>query len=138
MSEKVYLAGPMTGIPQFNFPAFAEAAFKLRAAGIDVISPAETDTPEVQKIAMQSTTGQLDANGKIGGKTWGDILADDVKLIADTVTSIAFLDDWERSRGAKLEATVGLLCNHSFYQYRDGQLVKKDREWVKHQLAANL
>jgi Domain of unknown function (DUF4406) len=135
---KVYLAGPMTGLPQFNFPAFADAAFKLRAAGYDVVSPAETDTPEVQKLAMKSTDGKLDSEGKIGGKTWGDILADDVKLIADTVSGIAFLDGWTRSRGAKLEATVGLLCNHNFYQYADGNLVPKDREWVKHQLAVNL
>ncbi len=41
--KKVYLAGPMRGLPLFNFPAFADAAAKLRAQGYDVFSPAERD-----------------------------------------------------------------------------------------------
>jgi hypothetical protein len=34
---KVYLAGPMRGYPEFNFPAFNLAAAKLRAAGYVVL-----------------------------------------------------------------------------------------------------
>lgn len=33
----------MTGMPEWNFPAFAEAASVLRAQGIAVLSPAEKD-----------------------------------------------------------------------------------------------
>lgn len=40
---KVYLSGPMTGLPDLNFPAFREAAATLRALGAEVYNPAEYD-----------------------------------------------------------------------------------------------
>lgn len=40
---KVYVAGPMRGIPEFNFPAFNLAAKNLRADGHVVFNPAERD-----------------------------------------------------------------------------------------------
>lgn len=105
----------MTGIPKFNFPAFASAAAQLRADGMEVVSPHEQDTPAVQAIAWQSPDGKLDQNGKVGGETWGDILAKDVKMLADGgISGIVFLLGWQKSRGARLEATVGLLCNLRF------------------------
>jgi hypothetical protein len=133
---KIYLAGPMTGIPQFNFPAFYAGAAALRNAGFDVVSPAEMDKESgVADESMASATGDI----KEISQTWGDLLARDVKLLADTgIQGIVFLPDWQRSRGAKLEATVGLLCGFSFYEYKDGTTVQKDKEWVKHQLSASL
>lgn len=38
---RVYLAGPMTGIADYNFPAFNAAAARLRAEGFDVVNPAD-------------------------------------------------------------------------------------------------
>ena len=113
-----YLAGPMTGIPQFNFPAFTAAAAALRATGIELIVPSETDSPAVQAVALKSSDGTLDANGKVGGETWGDILAKDVKLIADVVQGIILLPGWEKSRGARLECFVNCLCKGSFALYK--------------------
>lgn len=47
---RVYIAGPMTGHPDWNFPAFHEAAAAWRDAGWEVENPAEafggaTDRP---------------------------------------------------------------------------------------------
>jgi nucleoside 2-deoxyribosyltransferase len=39
---KVYIAGPMTGLPEDNFPAFHAAAAAWRAAGWEVLNPAES------------------------------------------------------------------------------------------------
>lgn len=109
-----YLAGPMTGIPQFNFPAFEYATKQLREHGFTVVSPHEQDTPEVQKAAWASPDGKLDAAGKVADLTWGQILAKDVELVADKIGGIIFLDGWWHSRGAKLEAFVGLLTGKQF------------------------
>lgn len=39
---KVYLAGPMTGLVDYNFPAFNWAAAEWRALGWEVLNPAES------------------------------------------------------------------------------------------------
>lgn len=132
---RYYIAGPMTGYPQFNFPAFHTAAARLRALGFDVISPAEEDAPEVQAEAVASTDGKLDAQGKIAGHTWGDILSKDVKIVSDLVKGIIFLPGWEKSRGARLEAFVALLCKHEFAEYCPlVGISQRPVEWVKERL----
>lgn len=113
---KWYLAGPMSGIPQFNIPLFDKATAALRAGGLDVISPAELDNEETRAAALASPDGSP-GSGTTNGETWGDFLARDVKLVADEVGGIIFLPGWHRSRGARLEAFVGLLCGHRFMQY---------------------
>jgi hypothetical protein len=45
VKRTIYLAGPMSGLPEFNYPAFYEAATKLRAMGHTVLNPAENPVP---------------------------------------------------------------------------------------------
>lgn len=80
---KVYISGPMTGYPEFNYPAFATAEAKLVAAGHDPLNPARHPKCE----------------------TWADYLRLDLAdvLVAD---AIALLPGWEASRGARLEVHV--------------------------------
>ncbi len=122
-----YLAGPMTGIPQFNFPAFMTATEALRNNGFEIISPAEMDDEEDKGAALSSPDG-ASGSGTLGdgadAKTWGDFLARDVKLIADVCTGIIFLDGWEKSRGARLEAFVGLLNGAQFARYIRGGIIE--------------
>jgi hypothetical protein len=122
VAPKLYLAGPMSGLPQFNFPAFYAATEMLRAQGYDIVSPAELDDAEDSGAAMKSPDGDPNNRDAVGGKTWGDFLARDVKLLADAgITGIIFLDGWQKSKGAKLEAFVGVLGKLKFYTYSTKQ-----------------
>lgn len=103
-----YICGPMSGYPQFNIPAFDAAAAYMRSLGYYVVSPAELDSPEERAACLASPDGQST------GKSWGSCLARDVQIVADEVEGLVLLDNWEKSRGAKLEAYVGLLCGHNF------------------------
>jgi hypothetical protein len=115
--KKIYLAGPMSGYPQFNFPAFYAAAAALRSQGFDVVSPAELDDKEDSGAALKSKDGDVN-DRTIVKKTWGDFLARDVKLLADEgIQGIVFLPNWQASKGAKLEAYVGLIQKFEFWTY---------------------
>ena len=105
---RIYLAGPMTGYPQFNFPRFDAAEANLQKRGYDVVAPADLHDEAVRAEALASPDGSL---GSVSSVSWGECLAQDVRLIADTgVEAIVCLSGWERSRGARLEAFVGRLC----------------------------
>lgn len=118
MIRRVYLAGPMTGIPQMNFPAFDAAAKDLRARGYDVVSPAELDDPEDRTAALASEDGDINKMGP--GRSWGFFLARDVKLIADEgIEAIVCLPGWEKSRGARLETFVARLCDLPIFSYEE-------------------
>lgn len=112
---KFYLAGPMSGIPQFNYPAFVQGAKALRDLGHTVLSPAEMDDPAMQELAMKSETGQWEDLGG-AGESWGDVLAKDVKIVADEIEAVCLLPGWERSRGARLEAFVALSVQKPVYR----------------------
>lgn len=118
-SEKyrAYLGGPMSGLPQFNFPAFDAAAAHLREQGWEIVSPAELDSDEVREQALASADGRSVVRENDTAQTWGDFLARDVKLIADDVQAIILLPGWSGSRGALLETFVGLLSGKDFYLY---------------------
>jgi hypothetical protein len=82
---RIYIAGPMTGIEDYNLPAFAAAALELDALGYQAVNPGH--------------------RGVIDGYTWQDYLRDALQLLL-TCEGVALLDGWENSRGATLEKHV--------------------------------
>jgi hypothetical protein len=115
----LYLAGPMTGIPAFNIPAFDAAATRLRDLGYEVFSPAELDNPETRAVAIASPDG-APGSGSANGESWADFLARDVKLIGGgSVEGVVVLPGWSRSRGARLETFVARICKLPVWDYND-------------------
>lgn len=131
---KLYIAGPMTGIPQFNIPAFIRVATLLRVWGHEVVSPVEEDSPAVRAAALASETGDL-ADLAATGETWGDMLARDVKLVADGIEGVVLLTGWQNSRGALLEATVAFLCGKPCYAVSFEGLDQYGRVEMAHYIA---
>lgn len=80
---RIYLSGPMTGIPENNFPAFYQWAASLRSNGYEVVSPAE-----IQEAG-----------------TWELCLRSDLREMC-TCDAIALMPGWEGSKGANLELHV--------------------------------
>lgn len=83
--NRAYVAGPMTGLPDHNFPAFNEAADKLRKMGYHVENPAD--------------------HGVVEGAGWEDYLRADLAKLT-TCSHIYLLQGWSNSRGARLEVQV--------------------------------
>ncbi len=101
---KVYLAGPMRGIPEFNFPAFHAAAAKLRADGFTVFSPAEKDNERHGKdISKGNASGDEEVAAKEHGFSLRVALGDDLAWICAEAEAIALLPGWQNSKGAAAE-----------------------------------
>ena len=83
---RIYLSGPMTGMPEMNFPAFHATAERIRALGHQVINPAEINPADTDK-------------------TWHECMRDDLREML-SCDCIALLDGWTKSDGAMLELQI--------------------------------
>lgn len=81
----IYLSGPMSGLPDLNFPAFDAEASRLSDLGYDVVNPAN--------INPDPST------------PWHECMRNDLTALLSCDT-IAMLPGWENSNGAHLEMHV--------------------------------
>ncbi len=95
---RTYLAGPMSGLPDHNYPAFKAAAKRLRGQGVQVISPHEI-TPS-----------------GYGPWSWQEHMRVDLAALL-TCEVIVMLPGWQQSRGAQLEKTVAEAIGLSVVYY---------------------
>lgn len=77
---RVYIAGPMTGIEDYNFPAFFNAERRLKAAGYTVLNPARN--PE--------------------GLEYHHYMDIAMAMIRSS-EAVCVLPGWEKSKGARAE-----------------------------------
>lgn len=100
----IYLSGPMTGLPDHNYPAFKAAAERLRAQGALVISPHEIPA-------------NCPGCGQDGiPHDWAAHMKADLAALL-TCDVIMLLPGWEQSRGAQLEKTVAAAVNMMVVDY---------------------
>ena len=83
--KRIYISGPMTGMPELNFPAFHAEAARLTALGYDVVNPADLN-PEPEK-------------------GWHECMRRDLAALL-TCDALALMDGWQKSAGAHLEMHV--------------------------------
>ena len=101
----IYLAGPMRGYPNFNFPAFHTAASKLRSEGYTVFNPAEKDEKEYGKDISISPTGNL-KTAERKGFSLRKALGMDTAYICAKADAVALLPGWSESKGACAEKAL--------------------------------
>lgn len=92
---KIYLAGPMRGKPEYNFPRFREVTAMLRSRGHKVLDPVELDLAYGFNPVVED---------------WDDAdvmncIRRDVEAILQS-EAVVVLEDWEMSTGATAETAV--------------------------------
>ena len=100
MRKRLYLAGPMRGIANFNFPAFHKAAAILREEGYHVTSPAEEDEDNFGASAFTDPHGLTVYSEAF---SLNDCLGADLDYICNEADVVAVLPGWENSKGTKAE-----------------------------------
>lgn len=78
----IYISGPMTGIKDYNYPAFNAIAAQLREAGYKVANPAENSPPPCN--------------------SWQGYMRIAIKQMMDC-DAVIMIDGWEKSKGANVE-----------------------------------
>ena len=82
---RVFVSGPMTGLSDYNLPAFEKATAQLDEAGYIGVNPG--------------------SRGVIPGYTHAEYMRDSIRLLLDC-DGVAVLEGWTKSRGAVLEVGI--------------------------------
>jgi hypothetical protein len=111
---RIYVAGPMRGIAEFNFPAFHAAAAWLRGKGHEVFNPAERDILATGvDISQGNETGDNVLAEVKHGFNLREALKDDLEFVCLHADAVVVLPGWESSLGAQAEvATARALGLH--------------------------
>lgn len=106
MKRRIYVSGPMDGMPGFNYPLFDEAARRLAAKGWEVVNPA--DIGRLYANRCGKTPAEMAADPAI----LANLLKDEISTLREC-DAIFLLDGWNDSTGAKTELFHALERNMS-------------------------
>lgn len=115
VGRSVYIAGPMRGIPELNFPEFYRIAAKWEKQGWRVVNPAQMDK---EHGYVPTKTQTSFANLSIE-----QAMARDLPAVA-SVDAIALMRGWERSQGANMELKHAIEMGKHVYDAETFRRVK--------------
>lgn len=104
----LYLAGPMTGIPEFNFPAFDEAERRLSSPDMFVINPARVD---------RELDGHTDGN--FTAQPLSFYMKRDIPLVMAS-DFVGVLPGWMRSTGGRIEVAIAIVAGKQILDADEG------------------
>jgi Domain of unknown function (DUF4406) len=107
---RIYVAGPCSGLPFNNYPAFMSAELQLRALGYDVVNP--TTLP-----------GHAQHD-----QTWESFMRVDLPALC-TCDAVALLPGWHTSKGARLEHHSAIVLGMEIRQLADWLLKPEHVAW---------
>ena len=97
---RLYISGPMTGLPALNYPAFYATADVLTRLGHFAINPANGVTDDDNAT-----------------QPWGYFMLRSLRILRDSaVEALVILPGWEQSRGARIE--IGDAIRRGLMLYR--------------------
>lgn len=114
--KQIYIAGPMSGYPEFNFPAFFSAQHRFEADGWTVWNPANKDSEAAVQEDASFATGDATTLVKNGWDYKDAYLWDVTKIIYGD--AIYMLKGWENSPGARGEWAVAQFIKKQNPEYQ--------------------
>lgn len=112
---KIYIAGPMSGYPEFNFPAFFEAQGLLEADGFIVFNPAQKDLEATLDKDAVKTGDAKEAIAK--GFDFREAFTWDTARVIEA-DGIYMLRGWQFSPGASAEHAVAVAMKKHYPEYQ--------------------
>lgn len=112
---KIYIAGPMSGVANFNFPLFFETEEKLKELGYEVVNPAHNDGKTLEEALAMAGTPERPNN------SWGYYMRRDLPHVL-SVDALCVLPNWQRSKGASLEVHVAEALGLPIFVLKDDVL----------------
>ncbi len=100
-TPKIYLSGPMTGIPLYNKPEFKRQAEALRECGLNVLNPGALDSADPDRME------------------WHDYLIRDLIALLQHCRGVIVMSGWHNSKGAILECLTAAFLGFPIYHLQD-------------------
>ena len=107
--KAIFLSGPMTGLPNYNFNHFNEVAARLEKAGYKVVNPVDICKMYKEEEVVKHK------------EVFDAMIAEQQKAEREQCDAILLLDGWECSLGVRLELQTAIELKFRIFLEKDLQ-----------------